>query len=142
MRILSVAFLTFLLAGACLAEKKAVRPKGSPAGRPFSPGILANGTLYVSGAIGTDAAGKVPANFEDEVRQCLENIGAVLKEAGMNFDNAVAVQVYLTDMALFQRMNAVYMKYFNEPRPARTTIGNITLANPAAHVEITVTAQK
>ena len=56
-------------------------------------------------------------------------------------DNAVSVQVYLTDMSLFPRMNAVYMTYFKEPRPARTTVGVAKLAN-AAHMEVTVTAHK
>jgi 2-iminobutanoate/2-iminopropanoate deaminase len=76
------------------------------------------------------------------VRQCLENIGGVLKEAGMGFDNAVAVQVYLTDIDLFQRMNAVYTTYFKEPRPSRTTVGVTRLAAPGARIEITVTARK
>jgi 2-iminobutanoate/2-iminopropanoate deaminase len=67
-------------------------------------------------------------------------VGSVLKEAGMGFENAVAVQVYLTDMDLFQRMNTVYTTYFKEPRPARTTVGVAKLVG-AAHIEITVTAR-
>ena len=65
----------------------------------------------------------------------------ILKKAGYDFGDAVAVQVYLTDMELFQRMNAVYMKYFPEPRPARTTVGVTKLAG-AFKIEITVTAWK
>ena len=88
----------------------------------ISPGILADGTLYVAGQTGSDLkTGAIPAKFEDEVKLCLDNIGLVLKEAGMTFQDAVAVQVYLTDMELFQRMNTVYTTYFKEPRPARTT---------------------
>lgn len=141
MRIFTIFFVSLALAVSCFAERKAVQPKGSPTGRPFSPGILANGTLYVSGMVG-DKAGKIPEDFEAEMRQCLDNIGVVLKEAGMGFDDVVTVQVYLTDIALFPRMNAVYTTYFKEPRPARTTIGAITLAAPTAHVEITMTAHK
>ena len=74
------------------------------------------------------------------MKQALENVGAVLKEAGMGFENAVTVQVYLTDMDLFQRMNAVYTTYFKEPRPARTTVGVARLGG-SAHIEITVTAR-
>ena len=100
------------------APKKLVQPKEMPTGRPFSPGILANNTLYIAGQTGSDLkTGKYPESFEDEVKQTFENINLVLKEAGMTFDNAVAVQVYLTDMELFQRMNAVYITYFREPRP-------------------------
>jgi len=126
-----------------LAEKKVIQPKEFPTGRPFSPGILADGTLYVAGQTGQDVkTGKYPDNFEAEVKQCLENIGLVLKEAHMGFGDAVTVHVYLTDMDLFPRMNAVYTTYFKEPRPARTTVGIGKLASPAAHVEITVTARK
>ena len=126
-----------------LAEKKVIHPKDFPTGRPFSPGILSGGTLYVAGQTGQDVkTGKYPDNFEAEVKQCLENIGLVLKEAKMGFEDAVSVQVYLTDMDLFPRMNAVYTTYFKEPRPARTTVGIGKLASPAAHVEITVTARK
>jgi 2-iminobutanoate/2-iminopropanoate deaminase len=142
MRILTLAVLSLTLALSGFAQKKVVHPKEYPAGRPFSPGILVNGTLYVSGAIGNDLkTGAIPENFEAEVRQTLDNIGLVLKEAGMGFGDVVAVQVYLTDIGLFQRMNAVYTTYFKEPRPARTTIGDITLAAPA-RIEITVTAYK
>jgi len=125
------------------AEKKAIQPKEFATGRPFSPGILVDGTLYVAGQIGADLkTGKVPDSFEAEVRQCLDNIGVILKEAGFTFNDAVSVQVYLTDMELFPRMNAVYVTYFKEPRPARTTVGVTKLAGGAAHLEITVTAHK
>lgn len=139
----TVTILLLGLAIACsAASKKVVQPKGFPTGRPFSPGILVDGTLYIAGQTGSDLkTGKVPDNFEAEVRQCLDNIGLVLKEAGMSFDDAVAVQVYLTDMSLFQVMNSVYITYFREPRPARTTVGVTRLAGPA-RVEITVTAHK
>ena len=135
----------FLTAGMLAAHKpapmKVIQPKGFPTGRPFSPGILSGGTLYVSGTTGHDVmTGKLPGQFEDEVKQALENIGVVLKEGGMGYENAVSVQVYLTDMDLFQRMNQVYMTYFKEPRPTRTTVGVAKLVG-GAHIEITVTAR-
>lgn len=143
MRILTVALVGLALAASCFAERKVIQPKGFPTGRPFSPGILVNGTLYVAGFVGNDIkTGKLPQEFEAEVRQCLDNIGIVLKEAGMGFNDVVSVQVYLTDIALFQRMNAVYTTYFKDPRPTRTTVGDVTLAAPGARIEITVTAQK
>ena len=125
------------------AEKKAIQPKEFATGRPFSPGILADGTLYVAGQIGADLkTGKVPENFEAEVRQCMDNAGIIVKEAGFTFNDAVSVQVYLTDMDLFARMNTVYVTYFKEPRPARTTVGVTKLAAAAAHIEVTITAHK
>jgi len=143
MRKLTILFLTLALGASSLAAtRKVIQPKGFPTGRPFSPGILVDGTLYIAGQTGSDLkTGKIPAEFEAEVKQAFENIGLVLKEAGMTFDDAVAVQVYLTDMELFARMNAVYMTYFKEPRPARTTVGVAKLVG-TARIEITVTAHK
>lgn len=133
-----------LLTGFTLAaqSKKAVAPGGAPPAGPFSPGILAGQTLYVSGQVGRDPkTNQFPESFEDEVKLTLENAGQILNAGGYTFSDAVAVQVYLTDMDLFQRMNAVYLKYFPEPRPARTTVGVTRLAGPA-RIEITVTAWK
>ena len=127
------------------AEKKAIRPKefaNAGSSLPFSPGILIDGTLYVAGQTGRDLkTNKIPEDFETEVKNCLDNVGIVLKEAGMTFADAVSVQVYLTDMDLFPRMNAVYSTYFKDPRPARTTVGVTRLAG-TARIEITVTAHK
>ena len=105
------------------------------------PGILVDGTLYISGQAGEDKDGKVPSSFEAEVKQALDNIGVVLDAAGMTPADVVSVQVYLTDGALFQQMNAVYTSYFKDPRPTRTTVVVAKLVGPG-HVEITVTAKK
>lgn len=142
-------FVTFVLVLAAIGlsygagvKKKVVSPKDFPTGRPFSAGIQVGDTLYVSGSTGADLrTGKVPDNFEDEVRLCYKNIGEILKAGGMDFGDAVSVQVYLTDMSLFPRMNAVYTTIFPEPRPTRTTVGVTALAG-AAHMEVTVTARK
>jgi len=129
--------------GADKTKKKVVTPKDFPAGRPYSAGIQVGDTLYVSGQTGNDPkAQKVPDNFEDEVHQCLKNVGDILKAGGMDYADVVAVQVYLTDMDLFQRMNAVYTQVFQEPRPTRTTVGVGKLAGAGAHIEITVTARR
>jgi len=118
-----------------------ILPKGAPPNAGWSYGILADGTLYVSGMAGEDAAGKIPASFEDEMRQSFDNIDAVLKEAGMSSSDVVSVQVYLTDGALFNRMNTVYKAHFKDPKPARTTVVVAKLVGEG-HVEITVTAKK
>ena len=117
------------------------RPKGASASGNYSPGILIDGTLYISGQAGEDGTGTVPAEFEAEVKQALDNIGVVLKEAGMSPADVVSVQVYLTDGTLFQRMNAVYTSYFTVPRPTRTTVVVAKLVGPG-RIEITATARK
>jgi 2-iminobutanoate/2-iminopropanoate deaminase len=110
---------------------------------PFSPGILVGDTLYVSGEIGFDLrSGEIPKDFEAEVKACLDDIGIILKSAGMDYRDVVSVQVFLTDMTQFKRMNAVYASVFTAPRPARVTVGVSALAVPAAHLEMTVVAQR
>jgi 2-iminobutanoate/2-iminopropanoate deaminase len=143
MRTLTVAVLGLTLCISAFAQsRKVIQPKEFGANPNFSPGILANGTLYVAGQTGQDPKTKtIPTDFEAEVKQALENVKLILTEGGMKFEDAVAVQVYLTDMELFPRMNAVYITYFKSPAPARTTVGVAKLVG-TARIEITVTAHK
>ncbi|MBL8231733.1 MAG: RidA family protein [Bryobacterales bacterium] len=134
--------IVVLASTVCMAaDKKVVAPPG-PAGpaRPFSPALLVGDTLYVSGMVGRDASGKRPESFEDEVKATLDAIGEHLKAGGASFADAVSVQVYLTDMSLFDRMNKVYIPYFPEPRPTRTTVGVAKLVGDY-RIEITLTAR-
>ena len=123
------------------ADRKIIRPPGAAVGGNFSPGILIDGTLYISGQAGEDKDGKIPAAFEAEVKQALDNIDAVLKAAGMSSSDVVSVQAYLTDQSLFQQFNSVYTSYFKDPRPARTTVVVKQLVGEG-HVEITITARR
>lgn len=142
MRILTFALAAALLTAPAFAQKKLVQPKEFPTGRPFSPGLIVGKTLYVAGQVGQDLkTGQIPDDFEAEVRQTLDNIGIILKEANYSFADVVSVNVYLTDMSLFPRMNQVYTTYFPEPRPVRTTVGVAGLVGKA-RIEITVTASK
>jgi len=127
---------------AVAAEKKVIRPPEFPATWPFSPGLLVDGTLYVSGQTGIDLKTlKVPEDFDAEVKQCLENVGLVLRAAGMGYQDVFSVQIFLTDMEAFKQMNAVYRTFFKEPLPTRTTAGAARLAGKA-RIEITVMARR
>lgn len=90
---------------------------------------------------GEGANGNVPSDFAAEFKQALDNIGVILKQAGMSPEDVVSVHVYLTDVATFQQMNAVYMTYFQDPRSTRTTVVVAKLVGPG-RIEITVTAKK
>jgi len=142
-RFLITAIALLVLAGTATGgERKIIQPEGYNRGLPFSPGILIDGTLYVAGFSGEDpATGAVPKKFEDEVKQVLDKIGVILKSADMEYKHVVSVQVYLTNMKLFERMNVVYRTYFAEPRPTRTIVGISKLIGPS-RIEITVTARK
>ena len=123
------------------AEKRIIRPAGATPSKNWSHGILVGDTLYVSGMGGEDKDGKIPATFEAETKQALENVRAVLQAAGMSPADVVSVQVYLTDGATFDRMNAAYTAFFPEPRPTRTTVVVAKLVGPG-QIEITATARK
>lgn len=137
----AVALLAFASVSAA-AERRVIRPEGYNRGLPFTPGILIDGTLYIAGFSGEDPqTGAVPRDFETEVKQVLDKIGVILKAADMQYSDVVSVQVYLTDMKLFERMNAVYRSYFPEPRPTRTIVGIARLIG-RSKIEITATARK
>jgi 2-iminobutanoate/2-iminopropanoate deaminase len=107
---------------------------------PFSPAILKGDTLYVSGQVGF-VNGKRPDDFEEEVKAALESVGKTLHQAGYDFADVVAANVYLTDIGQIDEMNKVYVKYFPVPRPARATVGVQKLVSNA-RIEIMVTARK
>ncbi len=131
-----------MFASAAPAQRRTIQPEGYNRGLPFTPGILVDDTLYVAGFSGEDPkTGAVPREFETEVKQVLDKIGVILKAADMQYSDVVSVQVYLTDMKLFERMNAVYRGYFPEPRPTRTIVGIAKLIGKSK-IEITVTARK
>ena len=136
-----VALIALCASLALAADKRVVRPKGAQPNAGWSHGLLVDGTLYVSGMAGEDAAGKIPATFDAEMKLALSNISAVLNEAGMSFADVVSVQVYLTNASLFDAMNTVYKATLPDPKPTRTTVIVSRLVGPG-HVEITVTARK
>jgi len=90
----------------------------------LSPGIQLGNLLFVSGQGARDPkTGKFPEGpFSDQVRQCLENLKAVLEAAGSSLDRVLKCTVFLTDIANFQAMNEVYHTYFPTDPPSRSTI--------------------
>lgn len=101
--------------------KKSIATSAAPAAiGPYSQAVLADGTLYVSGQIPVNPAdGTIPEGIEAQTRQSLNNIGAILKEAGMDYGNVVKTDVFMQDLGQFAQMNAVYAQYFPSTKPAR-----------------------
>lgn len=94
------------------------------AGAPYSQGVMAGDLLYLSGNIGTDpATGKPPAAFADATRQSLDNLGRVLKAAGLTWEDVVKVNVYVKDMSRYEEFNGIYTSVLKAPMPARTFLG-------------------
>lgn len=109
---------------------------------PYSQGVNLNGTVFVSGQLPVNPAdGSMPAGIELQTRQSLDNIGAILKEAGLSYNDIVKTTVLLTDLADFGAMNAVYAEYFPQDKPARVCYQVVALPKGAL-VEIDAIAGK
>ena len=95
----------------------------APAG-PYSPALRWGELLFVSGQVGVDPATGAPVegDFGAEVRQVLTNVRTLVEAGGSAMDKVLKAAVYLTDMALFGAMNAIYEQFFPEPRPTRSTV--------------------
>lgn len=121
------------------AQQKAVIPASGPAPvGPYSPGVIADGYLYVSGQGAKTADGQMPATFEAQAQQTLENVKAVVEAAGLTLDHVVYTHVYLEDINNVAALDRVYARYFPKDPPARAMIGVARL--PGTPVEINAVA--
>jgi 2-iminobutanoate/2-iminopropanoate deaminase len=98
----------------------------SPAASPYSPGLRVGDFIFVSGQVPRDpATGKIVGEtIEEQTARVLENIKAILAAGGATMADVVKVSAHLTDLALFERYNKVYVTYFSDPKPTRTTVGS------------------
>lgn len=106
-------------------NKRAISIPGAPAPiGPYSQAILANDTLYVSGQIPLNpSTGElVNESIEASTTQVMENLKALLNEAGMSFENVVKCSIFLKDLGNFNLVNDVYASYFTSTPPARETV--------------------
>lgn len=105
-------------------EREFIYPKEFKAGRPYSPGVLVGDTLYIAGQIDKDPqTGAQPSGIAEQTRMAMNNMGHVLRAAGMDFGNVVTCHVQLVDMGKYKEMNEVYGSFFGPTHyPARTTL--------------------
>jgi 2-iminobutanoate/2-iminopropanoate deaminase len=91
---------------------------------PFSPAVECDGSLYLSGQVAQDpVTGKlIDGDVAVQTEQILRNAAEILQAGGKDLADVVKVGVFLTDMADFQTMNAIYARHFDAPYPARTTV--------------------
>ncbi len=128
----------------CVSErtKRFITTDAAPAAiGPYSQAVQVGDTLYLSGQIAIDpATGQlVLGGIEKETRQILDNIGAVLAEAGMDFSDVVQVQVFLRDIRHYSIVNEIYAEYFRSGFPARAALQVARLPKDVS-VEIMATA--
>lgn len=120
------AIFVFLIALGLLAtaaERKAVFPAGVKPAGAYSPGVVSGDFLYVSGVGAADANQHIASDEDGQIRQCFENIKAIVQSAGLTMEHVVYVQVYLSNYADEGPLNLVWKQYFPKAPPARSTIG-------------------
>ncbi len=110
---------------------------------PYSQAVLAGNFLFVSGQIAINpATGKmVQTSISDEAKQVMENLKAILEEAGLGFENVVKTSIFLMNIADFNAVNEVYGSFFSGDFPARETVQVAKLPKDA-NVEISIVAVK
>jgi len=103
---------------------KEIHSKNAPAAiGPYSQAIQAGDFIYVSGQIGIDPEnGEVADGLENQTKQVLENLKAILSEAGTDFSQVVKFTIYLKSMDTFPTVNEIYGSYLEKPYPARATV--------------------
>jgi len=105
------------------AERQKIVPANSkPSPAPFSPGVLVDGTLYVSGQGSRNTDGNRPADISGKVRQALQNVRGVLQAAGMDYGNIAWLNIYLLRSTDIEAMNAAYWSEIGTDPPARTVL--------------------
>jgi len=137
MRLLALATGILAVTSAVTVEAAQPRPAVEHFGRPalngqplpFSDAVRVGDTLYLSGQLGIGADGKLPEGIEAQTKQVLDNIGAILKRAGVGYADVFHCTAMLSDMKLWPEFNKVYVTYFPEgKRPARSAFGASGLA--------------
>ncbi len=125
--------------------KKVITTPNAPAPiGPYNQAILTGNTLYISGQIPMDPAtgNLIEGDIKKETAQSMENLKAILTEAGMTFENVVKSSIFVKDMHQFAAINEVYGAYFNaETAPARETV-EVSNLPKFVNVEISMIAIK
>jgi 2-iminobutanoate/2-iminopropanoate deaminase len=118
-------------------------PKAPAPIGPYSQATLANNTLYVSGQIALDAdsGDLVNDSIENETHKVMQNLKAILEEAGMGFENVLKCTIFVKDLNNFGKINETYGSYFTSNPPARETV-EVSRLPKDVNVEISCIATK
>lgn len=125
-------------------EKKIIRTDNAPAPiGPYSQAVQFGNMLFISGQIPIDpkSGDLVQGDIKTETKQVMENLKAILQQAGMDFTNIIKTSIFLMDMGQFAQVNEVYGSYFGEGAPARETV-QVSGLPKGVNVEISMIAGK
>ncbi|MHA0857371.1 RidA family protein [Paenibacillus sp. CMAA1364] len=123
-------------------NKEVIQTTGAPqAIGPYSQAVKVGGLLFASGQLGLDpSTGVLPESIEEQTKQSLHNVKAIVEAAGATMNQIVKSTVYLKDMNDFQAVNEIYSGFFAQPYPARSAVEVARLPKDAL-VEIEVIVQ-
>ena len=122
---LLLPFLIAACASSSSLERRYINLPARNTSAPFSDAVQVGNTVYLAGRLGLDPqTGRPPADPAVEARLLLESFRAVLAQAGLTMQDMVYVQVFCSDVSLFDTWNQVYRSFFSEPFPARAFVGS------------------
>jgi 2-iminobutanoate/2-iminopropanoate deaminase len=123
--IVAVLFVVFCVAASAADRKYIVKPRpGDLKALPFSDGVLVGNTLYIAGHLGLDMkTGQPPESAEDEARMVMDGVKQTVEQSGLTMDDLVSLQIFCTDLKLYETFNNVYKTYFHGDYPVRAFIG-------------------
>ena len=109
---------------------------------PYNQAIKLDNTLYISGqiAINPVTGSLVQSDIESETRQVMENLGAILTEAGATFDDVIKCSVFVKDMQMYSRINAIYASYFDDQTAPARELVEVSNLPKFVNVEISLIA--
>jgi 2-iminobutanoate/2-iminopropanoate deaminase len=118
-------------------------PSDGDADFPYSQAVEDEGLLFISGQMAADSPSWTgeAGDIESETREAMNRVGALLAAAGLSFDSALKVNIFMTDMSQGARMDAVFRTFFPQGLPARTTVGVVALFN-GGNIEIECVARR
>jgi 2-iminobutanoate/2-iminopropanoate deaminase len=117
-------------------EKRVHIPYQSNVNLPFSSAVIVGNTAYICGHLGLEpGTTNVPPNVDDEIHAMMSSLRETLTRASLTMNDLVSVQVFCSDISLFDRFNKIYVTYFKYPFPVRAFIGSGPLLY-GAHFEI------
>ena len=125
-----------------MSSKTIINTKNAPAPiGPYNQAVKVNNLLFISGQIAIDPITStiIAKNIEEETHQVMCNLGAILREAGLDFSNIVKTSIFLSDMNTFAKVNEIYGSYFQDNFPARETV-EVSRLPKDVNVEISVIA--
>ena len=139
----AVILLTLSLAAGAQDRKFIVNPRPADTkALPFSDAVLVGNTLYIAGHIGLDPKTSLaPADPEQEAHLVMDGVKKTVENAGLTMDDVVSMQIFCTDLKLYETFNGVYRTYFHGDFPARAFIGTNTILRNG-HYEVMGVAVK